>query len=225
MTGLNQFIFTFLNVKVMMDWAPKIAAGFAVTVELALLVVVAGLASGLTLALLRLSGSRILVWPIVFLVDALRAIPPLLIIILLFFGLPSAGIELSGFMATFLALSAVLAAFAEEIFWASIRAVPTGQNEAARALGLGFLPIMFLVILPQAMRMAIPPLANRTIAITKGTAFASVVGLSEILGASQSAVAFSANPSPLILGAAAYVLLFAPVVAFARWLERRFARA
>jgi polar amino acid transport system permease protein len=219
MTRLNQFIFTFLNVKVMMDWAPKIAAGFVVTVELALLVVIAGLASGLTLALLRLSGTRILVWPIVFLVDALRAIPPLLIIILLFFGLPSAGIELSGFMATFLALSAVLAAFAEEIFWASIRAVPTGQNEAARALGLGFLPIMFLVILPQAMRMAIPPLANRTIAITKGTAFASVVGLSEILGASQSAVA------PLILGAAAYVVLFAPVVAFARWLERRFARA
>jgi polar amino acid transport system permease protein len=225
MTRLDQFVFTFLNLKVMLDWGPKIAEGFVLTVELAILVVLAGLAAGLALAIIRLSGWRVLVWPIVFAVDALRAIPPLLIMILLFFGLPSAGIELSGFMATWLALSAVLAAFAEEIFWASIRAVPTGQTEAARALGLGFFRILYLIVLPQAMRMAIPPLTNRTIAITKGTAFGSVVGLSEILGASQSAVAFSANPSPLILGALAYVVLFAPVVAFARWLERRFARA
>ena len=224
MTGMDQFIFTFLNLKVMTDWGPQIAAGLVLTVGLASLVVLTGLAVGLPLALARVSGWRVLVWPIVFLVDALRAVPPLLIIILLFFGLPSAGIQVSGFVATWAALSAVLAAFSEEIFWAAINAVPAGQTEAAKALGLGYFPILCLVVLPQAMRIAIPPLTNRTIAITKGTAFGSVVGLSEILGASQSAVAFSANPSPLILGAAAYMLLFAPVVAGSRWLERYFAR-
>ena len=225
MTALHQFLFTFFNLKVMLDWGPKIVEGFLLTLELAILVVLAGLSAGLVLAILRMVGWRVIVWPIVFVVDALRAVPPLLIIILLFFGLPSAGVELSGFMATWLALSAVLAAFAEEIYWASIRAVPAGQTEAARALGLGFFKILFLVVLPQAMRMAIPPLTNRTIAITKGTAFGSVVGLAEILGASQSAVAFSANPSPLILGAVAYIILLAPMVGFARWLEQRFARA
>ena len=224
MTGMDQFIFTFFNLKVMTDWGPQIAAGLVLTVVLASLVVLTGLAVGLPLALARMSGWRVVVWPIVFLVDALRAVPPLLIIILLFFGLPSAGIQVSGFVATWAALSAVLAAFSEEIFWAAINAVPAGQTEAAKALGLGYFRSLYLVVLPQAMRIAIPPLTNRTIAITKGTAFGSVVGLSEILGASQSAVAFSANPSPLILGAAAYMLLFAPVVAGSRWLERSFAR-
>ncbi len=224
MTAPGQFLFTFFNLKVMLDWGPKIVEGFFLTLELAVLVVLAGLSGGLVLAILRMLGWRVIVWPIVFVVDALRAVPPLMIIILLFFGLPSAGVELSGFMATWLALSAVLAAFAEEIYWASIRAVPRGQTEAARALGLGFFQILFLVVMPQAMRLAIPPLTNRTIAITKGTAFGSVVGLAEILGASQSAVAFSANPSPLILGAVAYIILLAPMVTFARWLEQRFAR-
>ena len=71
--------------------------------------------------------------------------------------------------------------------------------------------------------MVVPPLTNRTIAITKGTALGSVVGVSEILGASQSAMSFSANPSPLMLGALAYLVLFIPVVAFGRWVESRFA--
>ncbi|HEY8613682.1 MAG TPA: ABC transporter permease subunit, partial [Roseomonas sp.] len=81
----------------------------------------------------------------------------------------------------------------------------------------------FRIILPQAVRMVIPPLTNRTIAITKGTALASVVGVAEILGSAQSAMAFSGNPSPLTLGAIAYALLFLPVVGAGRWIERRVA--
>ena len=146
----------------------------------------------------------------------------LVILVLLYFGLPSAGMSLSGFWATWLALTLVLAAFAEEIYWAGITAVPRGQWDAARALGFRFLPVLFLVVLPQAVRMVIPPLTNRTIAITKGTALASVVGVSEILGAAQSSMAFSANPTPLTLGALAYAILFLPVVGLGRWIERRF---
>ncbi len=224
MDGFERFVDTFFNLRVMLDWGPHVAAGLVLTVGLGALVVLTGLAVGLPLAVLRMCGWRAVIWPLVFLVDVLRAVPPLLIILLLFFGLPSAGVQVSGFVATWAALSAVLAAFSEEIFWAAIRSVPSGQTDAARALGLGFFRRLLLVVLPQAMRVAIPPLTNRTIAITKGTAFGSVVGLSEILGASQSAVAFSANPSPLILGAAAYMVLFAPVVTAARWLERRAVR-
>ena len=79
------------------------------------------------------------------------------------------------------------------------------------------------MVLPQAVRMVIPPLTNRTIAITKGTALGSVVAVSEILGAAQAGVSFSFNPTPLTLGAAAYVVLFVPVVILGRWIETRFA--
>ncbi|WP_426957316.1 amino acid ABC transporter permease [Muricoccus radiodurans] len=221
MGGLDGFAFTFLNLKVMADWAPKIAEGFALTVALAALIVVAGLALGLGLAVLRAFGLRVLNWGIVFTVDLFRALPPLVIIVLLYFGLPELGLSMSGFWATWLSLTLVLAAFAEEILWAGIVATPQGQWDAARALGLRFIPVLFRVVLPQAVRMVVPPLVNRTIAITKGTALASVVGVAEILGASQSAMAFAGNPSPLTLGAIAYALLFLPVVGVGRWIERK----
>ena len=77
------------------------------------------------------------------------------------------------------------------------------------------------VILPQALRVAVPPLTNRVISVTKNTALGSVVALSEILNTAQSASSNAGNPTPLILGAAAYLLIFIPVVLFARWLETR----
>jgi polar amino acid transport system permease protein len=185
--------------------------------------VVSGLAFGLVLAVLRALAIRPLNWLIIFVVDVCRALPPLVLIVLIYFGLPAAGIGFSGFWATWLALTLVLMAFAEEIFWGSICAVPKGQWEAGRALGLHFLPTMRLIVLPQALRIAVPPLTNRTIAITKGTALGSVVAVSEILGAAQSGMAFSGNPTPLMLGAVAYLLLFLPVVIAGRWIETRFA--
>ncbi len=219
------FLFTFLNGKVLLAALPEMALGLAVTLELAVLIVASGLPLGFLLAAARLPGWRVVTWPLVFLVDLLRAVPPLVLIVLLFFGLPAAGVDLSGFMATYAALSLVLAAFAEEIFWASIRAVPPGQNEAALSLGMRPALVLPLVVLPQAMRIALPPLTNRTIAIVKGTAFGSVVGVAEILGTAQSGMSLTGNPSPLLLGAAAYAVLFTPVVLLARRIEGRFAVA
>jgi polar amino acid transport system permease protein len=216
------FLFTFFNTKVLLAALPDIAWGFVVTVALAALVVVAGLAIGLVLGVVRTAGWRLVNWPMIVLVDLLRSVPPLVLIVLLFFGLPSAGIDLSGFLATWVALTAILAAFTEEIIWAAIQAIPAGNREAARSLGLTVWQSMRLVVLPQAIRIAVPALTNRTIAIIKGTAFGSVVGVSEILGASQSAMSFSGNPSPLILGAVAYLILFAPIVMAARRIESMF---
>ncbi|MFC3125231.1 amino acid ABC transporter permease [Pseudoroseomonas globiformis] len=223
MDGLQNFLFSFFNLKVMTQYLPLVLQGLGLTVVLALLIVVCGLVLGLALAVIRSFGVRPLNWLIIFVVDVFRALPPLVIIVLLFFGLPAAGMSISGFAATWLSLTLVLAAFAEEIFWAGITAVPKGQWEASRSTGLTFLQTLRMVVLPQALRMTIPPLTNRTIAITKGTALASVVGVSEILGAAQSAMSFSANPSPLTLGAIAYLVLFIPVVALGRWIETRFA--
>lgn len=223
MSGWDRFADTFLNPTVMAKYLPAIVDGFILTVWLAILVVITGIAAGLALAMLRSLGVRPLNWLIVFVVDLFRALPPLVIIVLVYFGLPSVDLSLNPFAATWLSLSLVLMAFTEEIFWAGITAVPRGQWEAARSTGLSFTRTLGWVVLPQAIRLTIPPLTNRTIAITKGTALGSVIGLSEILSQASSGVSHSFNPSPLTLGALAYLVLFLPVVIAGRWVETRFA--
>src|SRR6202000_273689 len=101
----------------------------------------------LALAIVRAMRIRAADLAIAFFVDIFRTLPQLVIIVFLYFGLPYADVQLSPFAATVTALAAVLAAFATEIFWAAIQAVPQGQWDAARSLGLSFFRILFLVIL------------------------------------------------------------------------------
>ena len=219
----QRFLETFFNARVMAQYLPKILEGLLVTLQLAACIVVTGILAGLLLALIRSFRLRPLNVCIVLAVDVLRALPPLVLIILFYFALPGVGVKLSGFVATWLSLSMVLTAFAEEIFWAGILAVPRGQWEASRSTGLTFVQTLANVVLPQAVRLTIPPLTNRTIAITKGTELGAVVAVGEILYQAQTGLSFSYNPSPLTLGAIAYVLLFVPIVYFGRWVESRFA--
>ncbi len=223
MNSWERFVDAFFNVKVMAKYLPDIAYGMLVTVELAALVIVAGLATGLALALARSLGVRPVNLLIIFIVDLFRALPPLVIIVFIYFGLPAVDIAPSGFVSTWLSLTLVLMAFSEEIYWAGITSIAKGQWEAARSTGLTFSQTLLHVVLPQALRLTIPPLTNRTIAITKGTALGTVVAVSEILGMASSAVSNSYNPSPLTLGAIAYLILFFPMVVFGRWLETRMA--
>jgi polar amino acid transport system permease protein len=223
MATSETFLGVFFNAKVMHQALPSILQGMVVTIEIALLVVATGLVCGLALALVRALAIRPLNWLIIFTVDLFRALPPLVIIVLFYFGLPNLNLAPSGFVCTWLALSLVLMAFSEEIFWAGITAVARGQWEAARSTGLSFGQTLFSVVLPQALRITIPPLTNRTIAITKSTALASVVAVNEILGAASSAVSNTYNPSPLTLAALAYLAIFLPVVVLGRWIETRFA--
>jgi polar amino acid transport system permease protein len=223
MSAWDRFTETFFNGKVMLKYLPDILSGVVVTIELALLIVVSGLLAGLVLALLRSLAIRPINWLIIFVVDLFRSLPPLVIIVLIYFGGPAADISPSGFVSTWLSLALVLMAFSEEIFWAGITSVHKGQWEAARSTGLSFGQTLLAVVLPQALRLTIPPLTNRTIAITKGTALGTVVAVTEILGEASSAMSNSYNPSPLMMGAAAYLVLFLPVVVAARWIETRFA--
>ncbi|MEO1091144.1 MAG: ABC transporter permease subunit [Pseudomonadota bacterium] len=223
MEGRAGFVATFFDADVIANYAPLIAEGFVVTCVLALLVVVTGIALGLALALLRGLGVRLVGWAIVAFADLLRALPPLVLILLVYFGLPALGVPLSSFATVWLVLSLVLAAFAEEIFWAGITAVSKGQWDAARSTGLGHVQALTRVVLPQAVRMTVPPLTNRTIAITKNTALGSVIGVGEILNQATTAQAFSGSATPLMLGAIAYLILFVPVVILGRWIETRFA--
>jgi polar amino acid transport system permease protein len=219
MRGLSD---TFFNLQVIEKYLPALLSGFRVTLALAGAVVTLGILLGLALAMVRAFRFRVVNWLIVAFVDLFRTLPQLVVLVFAYFGLPYAGITISSFMAATLGLGLVLSAFAEEAFWAAITAIPRGQWEAARSTGLSFAQSLGSVVMPQAVRLAIPLLTNRTIAITKGTALASVIAVPEILDKAQSAMSLSSNASPLMIGAALYLAIFAPFVVFSRWLERRF---
>ena len=217
---MNGLVDTFGNLAVLGATGPAVFAGLWVTVQVAGLTVLLGVGAGFVLGVLRCLRWRVLDWLIVAWIDVFRSLPQLVVIIVVYFALPYAGVTLSPFAATVLALGCVLSAFSAEIVWAAIGAVPTGQWDAARSLGLRGPHILRSVVLPQAIRLATPLLTNRAIAVAKGTALGAAVSLPELLGDAQSATAIAANPSPLTLAGVLYLGLFLPLVVASRWLER-----
>lgn len=223
MSGWDRFIDTFFRADLIEQYWGVIAKGILVTCEIAVLVVITGIVLGLALAMARTYRWLPLNFLILAFADIMRALPPLVLILLFYFGLPSLGLSLSGFVVLWLVLSLVLAAFAEEIFWAGILSIRKGQWEAARSTGLSFSQALAWVVIPQAVRITVAPLTNRTIAITKNTALGTVIGVPEILNEASTAQSFSGSATPLMMGALAYIVLFIPVVVLGRWIETRFA--
>jgi polar amino acid transport system permease protein len=221
MDGLDRLLDTFFNAEVAARYLPDIMAGVWITVGLAIAVSISGIALGVAFAILRATQRPWLSLPIIAFADIMRALPPLVVIIIFFFAFPLIGISMSAFTATWLSLTLVLAAYAEESLWGGMLSLPRGQAEAARSTGLTWWQTMTAVILPQAFRIALPPLTNRTIAVAKNVALGSVVALSEVLNNAQSATSTAGNPTPLTMAAAAYLVIFIPAMLAARRLETR----
>lgn len=219
---MQQILENYLNLEILQEAFPEVLRGFWVTVQASIAVMIFGLSTGLVLAMLRCLRNRVIDVVITAYVELFRTLPQLVVLIFLYFGLPYMGLTLSPFFATVFGLAAVLSAFSAEIFWASIVAVPKGQSEAAAALGFKARRTLAYIILPQAVRLALPMVTNRSISITKGTALGVALSLQETLGSAQSIMSIKANPSPLTLAAFFYLLFFIPLVAFSRYVERRF---
>lgn len=220
---MNAIIDNFFNPSMIVRYGPSIALGMLETLRLSILVVLTGLATGLLLASVRAFQVRAVNLLIVLFADICRALPPLVLIIVIYFGLPLLGWRMSGFFVAWLTLSAVLAAFAEELFWAGLKSIPKGQWDAARSTGLSFVESLIFVILPQAIRIVVPPLTSRVVATVKNTALASTVAVPEMLSRAGEALAEGANTTPLTLAAIGYLLLLVPLVMYTRRLERRYA--
>jgi polar amino acid transport system permease protein len=154
-------------------------------------------------------------------IDILRAMPILVLLILIYYALPFVGIRFSSFTSATLALSMVLSAFTAEVCRAGVEAVPRGQFEAAAALGLPFWRTMATVILPQALRIVVPPLTSNAVSIFKDTALASVVAMPDLLKQATDAQALMANPTPLIGAAFIYLAFLWPLVRLVNHLEER----
>ena len=212
---------TFLNAEVFLRTWPLLLRGLWVTAQLGVASIVAGLVLGLILAMLRLYAAA----PVRFLsrlyIDVFRSIPLLVLLIVVYYALPFVGIRLSPFLSAMTALTLVSGAYTAEIFRAGIEAIPKGQFEASAALGLSQRQTMADVILPQAVRIVIPPLTNNSINVVKDTALASVVAMPDLLKQATQAQALAANPTPLIAAAAIYVVFLWPFVALVSRMERR----
>ena len=168
------FIDTFFKPELIVRYLPDILKGMVVT-----FVVVAGIALGLALALIRSLRSRLINLPIVVFVDVARALPPLVLVLIVYFGLPNVGILLPSYAVLWLVLSLLLAAFAEEIFWAGILSVRKGQWEAARSTGLTYGQALFHIVLPQAVRNMVPALIAQLVGLFKTTSLVYAIGVME----------------------------------------------
>jgi polar amino acid transport system permease protein len=220
---MDLLVESFFNLEVMAKALPLIWRGFQMTLVLCAIAIPLGVLGGLALALAgrarnRLVRAAVMVW-----VDLFRAVPPLVLLVFVYSGLPFAGVELSPLGAVTLAFLLNSSAYYGEIFRAGIASVGRGQIEAARSTGLTTAQAMGWVVLPQATRNVLPDLVSNTLEVAKLTSIASVVSFQELLYAADMARSVTYNASPIVLAAVFYLILLWPLVRLLSRLERRLA--
>ncbi|QPC85744.1 ABC transporter permease subunit [Mesorhizobium sp. NBSH29] len=216
------FVDTFLNIDVFIRILPMLLKGVTNTVLLALTTIIFGGIVGVILCLMRLYGPRWLRLLAVMYVDIFRALPILVVLVLIYYALPFLGIRLNAFVSATMALGLVFSSFTAEVLRAGIQSIPIGQFEASQALGMPFWVTIYKVILPQAFRVAIPPHTSNSVAIAKDTSLASVVAMPDLLKQATDAQALTANPTPLIAAALMYLIVLWPLVRMVSYLEHRY---
>jgi polar amino acid transport system permease protein len=218
---MDEFIDNFANIDTLIEVWPLLLSGLKVTALLCLVTVPLGAALGLAVAVLHSFRIRFVTGLLIVYVDFLRSFPPLVLLILIYYGLPFLGLELGELSAASLALVLNSSSYYGEIFRAGIEAIPQGQREAARSTGLSALQAMLYVVLPQAIKAVVPPLTSNTLELVKLTSIASVVALPELLRTARMAQDLVYNPTPLMAAALIYFLLLWPLVRLISVLDRR----
>ena len=213
----------FFNLAIMEQALPLVLMGLRQTIVLCLVVVPLGLIGGLAFALLSRSPRRALRWAAVVGIDFFRAMPPLVLLIFVYSGLPFAGIRPSPITAVAIAFFLNTSSYYGEIYRAGIESVGAGQWDAARSTGLKGSQALLYVVLPQAIRNVLPDLVSNTVEVVKLTSIASVVALPELLYSADMARSVTFNTSPIVLAAAIYLAMLWPVVRLVSRLERRVA--
>jgi len=204
---------------------PLIRAGLIFTIPLTLLSFTLGLALGLLTAVTRLFAPKPLVAIARFYVWVIRGTPLLVQLFVIFYGLPSLGILLDAFPAALIGFTLNIGAYTSEIIRAVISSVPRGQWEAAYSIGMSWSQAMRRTILPQAARVAVPPLSNTFISLVKDTSLAAAITVPELFQTAQRIVATTYEPLILYIEAALLYLALSSVLSSLQVrLEKRFAR-
>lgn len=212
-----------LDFSVVLRFMPELLHGLYVTLLMTLLAMVIGSVTGLALAVLRMSRRRSVAVPVSLYIDFWRTTPILIQIFWMFFVLPRLiGVEYDIFVAATLAIGLNTGAFLAEVFRAAIAAVPRGQWDAGRVLGLSSLKIFRIIILPQAVKIVLPPYAAMTMLTLKGTSIAAIIGVLELTKVGQLITVRTFQPvEVLIVVGIMYFVVIYPIGIYAERLERR----
>ena len=220
---MEALLHQFFNLDIMARALPLVLAGLRQTIVLCLFVIALGLAGGLLFGVASLAPSRTVRWLMIAAIDFFRAVPPLVLLIFVYSGLPFAGIRLSPLAAVAVAFFLNTSSYYGEIYRAGIESVGRGQWDAARSTGLSARQTLSSVVLPQAVRNVLPDLISNTVEVVKLTSIASVVALPELLYSADMARSVTFNTSPLVLAAAIYLVMLWPLVRLVSRFERRIA--
>ncbi|MDR0504271.1 MAG: amino acid ABC transporter permease [Bifidobacteriaceae bacterium] len=226
---LGSKIFTLAAVRAA---APQIPIAFGNTLRYTLGAFVVSLSLGLILALMRLSSVRLYRWLATAYIEFFRGLPALLIVFAVAYGVPMAlGVKIPGVaLKAALALGVVSSAYMAESLRAGLQAVPKGQVEAARSLGLSHLQTLGLVVIPQAFRIVLPPVTNEIVLLTKDTSLVYVMGLTvadyELAKLARESLAEPVGGlTALFVIGACYLIITLPLGFLARRMERSFGKA
>jgi cystine transport system permease protein len=212
--------------ELLREAAPVMLRGAGYTVLFALAAMVGGLLIGFPVAVLRMLPYRVLAWPANIYVSLMRGTPLLVQMFVIYYGLPSVGIEFSPVTAGILALSLNSGAFLSESLRGAIASISKGQWDASFSLGLGYWRTLYHIVLPQALRVAVPAMSNTLISLIKDTSLVSVITLTELMLSTKEVIATTFQPLPLYLAAAAiYWALSLLFEALQRRAEQRLNRA
>jgi polar amino acid transport system substrate-binding protein len=204
-------------------YLPLLARGALVTLELSVVAMALAVILGLAIALARLYGPAVARWLATGYVESFRGTPLLIQLFLIFYGLPHVGIRLSPMVAAIAGLALNYGAYEAENYRAGIQSIPRTQMEAALALGMTRLQALRHVIVPQAVRLVIPPVTNDFIALLKDSSLVSVITMVELTKAYSQLASIHYDYLGIgLLAAAMYFLVGLPFVRLARWAERRF---
>jgi polar amino acid transport system permease protein len=207
----------FADIDALMRVYPLLLQGLLYTAMLAIVTLPFSLLLGLAIAIVYSFRRRWVNVALLVFIDVFRSFPVVVLLILVFYGLPFLGLTLNGFTAAVLAIVLNNSGYYGEIFRAGIESVPRGQHEAARALGFKALPMAMYIILPQALRNVLAPLASNSLELIKTTSIGSLVALPELLRSARVAQEQTYNPTPLMAAAVLFFVLLYPI---ARWVAR-----
>lgn len=201
---------------------PILLEGLRLTIVVTLGSLLLSTLLGLVWALMRVSGYRVLVWIAKSVVNVIRGIPILVLLFYIYFVMPELGVTLTAVQAAIIGLGIAYSAYQAENFRAGIEAIDHGQIEAAQSLGMGWGMMMRRVVLPQAVRIVLPPYGNTMVMMLKDSSQASTITVAELaLKGQMLAASTFKNSTVFTLVALLYLVMSVPLILLVGWLERR----
>ncbi|HEY1226747.1 MAG TPA: amino acid ABC transporter permease, partial [Ramlibacter sp.] len=190
-------------IELLREAAPVMLAGAGYTLLFAVAAMLGGLVLGFPTAVMRIAPWAPLRWPAALYVSIMRGTPLLVQLFVIYYGLPSVGIEFTPVTAGILALSLNAGAYLSESLRGAIRSIGMGQWRASFSLGLTYGQTLRHIVLPQALRVAVPSMSNTLISLIKDTSLVSVITMTELMLATKEVIATTFRPLPLYIAAAA----------------------